>query len=109
MQLNVDPGADLIHHVVAVHVKCHWTKLSLPTDIAAIITDHSMEIGQIQKMGIGEAMSLDSGVKILQQFLGPTPFTIVLIHRMCPRVQLNSTHAKEHLIASKLVHKRATR
>ena len=67
-----------------------------------------MVIGNIQKMDIEEAIALDSGVKILNQFLGLTPFTIVLIHRMYPRVQRNSTCAKAHLITSKLGHKRAT-
>ena len=86
IQLNVSPNTDLMYHIVAIHVKCHWSKLSLTTDTSAIIIDHTIVIGIIQKIDVEEAIALDSGVKIFQQFLGPTPFTIVLIHRMFPRI-----------------------
>ena len=109
IQLNVNPYADLIRHVVAIHIKCHWSKLSLPTDTEAIIADSTMVIGKIQKMDVKEAIAIDSGVKRFQKFLGPTPISIVLIHRMYPRIQRNSTRAKAHLIANKLINKRATR
>ena len=80
MQINVDPSADLAHHAVAVHVKDQWTKLSLPTEIVAIITDNSMLIGEIQKMDIEDAMAIDSSVRIFQQFLGQINFTIAFIY-----------------------------
>ena len=47
IQLKVNPEADLIHHVVAIHIKCHWSKLLLPTDAAAIIADPATVIGNI--------------------------------------------------------------
>ena len=52
MQLNTDPSEDLVHHALAVYVKHQWTKLSSSTDAAAIITDNSMAIGEVQKMDI---------------------------------------------------------
>ena len=39
IQLNAKQKPDYIYHVVAIHIKCHWSKLSLPTDTVTIITD----------------------------------------------------------------------
>ena len=91
VQLNTVPSENSIHHVVAVHVKQHWFKLSSPTDTVVTITDHSMTIVEVQKMDIEEAISNDSGVKIFQQLLGDIEFSIVFIHRLFPRVCQNST------------------
>ena len=107
--LNVDPSADLAYHAVAAHVKQQWTKLSLLSEIVAIITDNFTIIGRVQRGDIEEAIVLDSGEKTFQQFLGPIEFAMSFICCIYLRVLNNSTHDQAQAVASKIFNKRVTR
>ena len=71
VQLNVNPNGphdsrESVHHVVAVQVKQHWSKLSSPASTVALITDNSMEILEVQKKDEEEAIANDSGLNIFE-------------------------------------------
>ena len=79
VQFNVDLSACPAHHAVAAHVKQQWTNLPLPSEIVAIITEKFTVIGKVQRVDMEEAITLNSGVEMFQQFLGSTHFTITFI------------------------------
>ena len=97
---------DLAHHVVDVHAKHQWTKLSLTIDAVAIIVGNSMMTREVQKLDTEEAMAIDPGVKIFQQFLGHVNFAIALIHCLHPCAWRNSTREQARLVASEIVDKK---
>ena len=64
-------NVDSAFHVVATHVLKQWTKVVLSSETVAIMTENSTLIGIVQKIDIDEAIALESGVRLLQQLLGP--------------------------------------
>ena len=90
------------------HVKQKWTNASSPSDVIAFITDKSTTIGSAQRADVEEAIALNSGVKILQHFLGAIDFRILFICCVYPRRVHDSTFKHAQAVASVIVNKRVT-
>ena len=58
VQLDLTPSfGDLARHAVAVHVMKPWTKLTLPSEMVAIVTGNSSIIGNVHKIYIEEEVA----------------------------------------------------
>ena len=102
VQLKVNPRfGELVHHTVAVHVTKHCTKLTIPSETVAIITDNYTVIGNVQKRDVEEAVAQESSMRIFQKFLGPIRFKIACIHCIYSRIHLNSTCQQSQEVARK--------
>lgn len=109
LHLNVDPSVNLARHAVTVCEKQKWTMASSSSDAIAFITDNSTTIGRVQIANVEEEIVLNSGVKILQHFLGAIDFRMLFICCVYPRLVHNSTFKHAQVVARVLVNKKVTK
>ena len=97
-----------MHHGLAVNLMKQLTMCKLPSEIVAIITDNSGEMGYVRKEDVDEAVTQESVVGMFHKFLGINDTMIACVYGITPRTHITLTYYQAQVVTSELCNKRFT-